>query len=303
MPEPRKIHIGYALDENLVAMLVNSINSIHVNSTQSQPVFHVITEKPSTIERITRSVEQHIRTADRPQIEYTVMSDQHMAQFSDYDRRDREARKDINPIHYCQLLFDQYFQVDRLIYLEADQLALRDITDLYDTEMQDKGIAAVPHHHSFRPPLIAKHLGDTLANYFNAGVTLIDYAHWRAHGVLDHVNQVLMANKQASEPMFEFYTQGVLNIVFVNDFCPISSQYNFIISHNYRDGDFYEDGVYHKGTENIEATKKRMLAECAILHFNGRCLFSDKKRLKPLKKIYRKYDLTGVMPRRWFGLR
>lgn len=81
-------------------------------------------------------------------------------------------------------LFPQY---DKIIYLDCDLVVLGDISELYNTELYDNILGAVPDHFvactkQFRC-YAESAVGVDPETYFNAGVLLISLEQFRKHGI------------------------------------------------------------------------------------------------------------------------
>lgn len=76
------------------------------------------------------------------------------------------------------------------------------------------------------PNIIRKYVGKDCA-YYNCGVTLLDLNFWRKDNILDQCKSTLVENFNAFEPMYEYYIQGILNLVFLNRFGRIENKYNY----------------------------------------------------------------------------
>ena len=129
--------------------------------------------------------------------------------------------------------------INKILYLEPDQIVLNDLKSLFDTDMTDYGIAACPkkiinynnHIHKFG---IVNYKDIKYTNqifYFNAGVTLLNFEYWNNNGLYDRFIEILTENKNSSKPLYYYYTQGVLNILFFNNYKQIDYKYNVTLSY------------------------------------------------------------------------
>jgi lipopolysaccharide biosynthesis glycosyltransferase len=100
---------------------------------------------------------------------------------------------------------------ERIIYLDSDLVAVRNIRELWRTDMRGCAIAAV-----YDAWIDAVAFGQqwqldaSPGDYFNAGVLLIDLARIRAEGLFDEARDFLIANK----PALSFMDQDALNHTF-----------------------------------------------------------------------------------------
>ena len=103
--------------------------------------------------------------------------------------------------------------VSRIIYLDADVLVYRDIKELWDMDLHEYCLAAVPDYPTVngmgKPYPVAK--GDVLPScYFNSGVLYMNLERIRMQGSMyENVMKYLIANPKASLP-----DQDALNVIY-----------------------------------------------------------------------------------------
>lgn len=103
--------------------------------------------------------------------------------------------------------------VSRIIYLDADVLVYRDIKELWDMDLREYCLAAVPDHPTVngmgKPYPVAN--GNVLpSNYFNSGVLYMNLERIRKQGSMyEKVMTYLLANPKASLP-----DQDALNVIY-----------------------------------------------------------------------------------------
>jgi lipopolysaccharide biosynthesis glycosyltransferase len=111
---------------------------------------------------------------------------------------------------YRVFLPDLVPDVDRALYLDADVIALQDLTPLWRTELGDNLIGAVSNVHQWdhldRPASIG--LPDDL-QYFNAGVLLLDLAAMRRERTTDELRRFVIENAER----LDWRDQDALNLV------------------------------------------------------------------------------------------
>lgn len=197
------MNIGFALDINLVLPLINTLYSILFNN-KNNIIFYLIVDDDNTKNMILNNL--HLLSNF---LNYTtnikIMKDSDKEFFSKYDRRNSELRKDIHTIHYCQLLFGEYFDdLHKLLYLEADQIINGNISELYETHnIAEKGICAVPELPI--PKFISEYIGkETNFEYFNCGVTLLNLNYWKNNDILNKCKEILIKNFQSEMPIYEY---------------------------------------------------------------------------------------------------
>lgn len=288
------INIGFALDINYVDILINCIYSITENNKGNNIEYYIIVDSLETKNAITTKIK--IIKLDL-NINYKIFEEEDKLFYENNTRKIGEQRQDINVIHYGQILFNKYFNIQKILYLEADQLILGDLKELYSLDISESGIAANPamynnYHVYIKNNSIMKFEGiDYNDNifYFNAGVTLIDFNYFEKHNILEQFNKIVIQNKNATENLYLFYTQGILNILFYNKYTHIDKKYNYVLS---------------EASYDVDIQFKDMI----ILHYNGGRIFNtfiwhyqDKEYLSKMnniqtisKNMYKPYDIMHV---------
>lgn len=109
---------------------------------------------------------------------------------------------------------------ERILYLDCDLVVQEDIKPLWDFDLGDKVIAAAPN------PFFVRH-GDldlpSDADYFNAGVLLINLRRWReANGTARLIRFI-----EAHHAHLYAHDQDALNAVFLGEFAELAPQWNF----------------------------------------------------------------------------
>jgi lipopolysaccharide biosynthesis glycosyltransferase len=138
------------------------------------------------------------------------------------------------PIMYARLLAPALLADDcpRVLYLDADMIALRPLEELWATELgtrlcacaQDLAVPTVASGNAIRDHA---RLGlDPGAPYFNAGVMLIDSAKWRAAGIGERALAYLAEHVTA----VNLFDQEALNVAIAGRWLRTSFAWNLIAS-------------------------------------------------------------------------
>lgn len=130
---------------------------------------------------------------------------------------------DLSIATYYRLLLPSLLDesIDRILYLDCDVIVLKDISELFQVNLDGFGVAAVkdscPYSNSHR-----MFIGLGLdSNYFCAGVLLINMKYWREHNSSEVMFDFL--DKHSEELYFE--DQDVLNYAFRNHWFQLSNKY------------------------------------------------------------------------------
>ncbi len=137
------------------------------------------------------------------------------------------------------LLFDLLPDVDRLVYMDVDMVLLGDIAEVFDVEMGNHPIAAVPDFIMTRVlctsvitedpkvPDLGRYLHDQLGlsdaqinSYFNAGLMVLNLAKMD----VPKVGKRLLA--MVDETAYFFRDQDILNVFFKDSYLRLPAKYN-----------------------------------------------------------------------------
>lgn len=117
--------------------------------------------------------------------------------------------------------------VNKVIYLDVDLLVLKDIVELWQFDLKEKPLAAVPDYGIMASKRLMqqKHkvIGLPLnSDYFNSGVVIMDLKQWREY---KYAEQVI---KLAAEGNLPHHDQDALNKVFMEKWIPLPLKWNVI---------------------------------------------------------------------------
>lgn len=154
---------------------------------------------------------------------------------------------------YARLLIQSMApELDKALYLDSDLVAERDITALWNTQMENKMFAAVPENQKLSFIIQAKNrLGLAPKNsYFNAGVMLLNLKKMRSERLLERVCEYMRNNADK----IVFHDQDILNAVCKGDFISLPRHWNFM-----PDPQNYNDIEY----------RQSLIEEPAVIHYAG----------------------------------
>ncbi|CAK08928.1 MULTISPECIES: glycosyltransferase family 8 protein [Rhizobium] len=116
--------------------------------------------------------------------------------------------------------------VERLLYLDADVLAVAPVDDLFAMDLQDKALAAIddyvmafPEKAGARQRKIGMREG---GRYFNAGVLLFDWSACRSRGLFARTREIF----EERSHLFENNDQDALNVTFDGDWLVLDPRWN-----------------------------------------------------------------------------
>lgn len=146
--------------------------------------------------------------------------------------------------------------IDKALYIDTDMVVCGDIAEIYNRQLNGKGIGAVAYMDEDCNPKLYKKYKEKLNiqtkhRYFNAGLLLIDCKYWRKH----NTSKQLMEKTTELKDIIEMPDQDVLNIVFESDYKELEPQYNLVVDTTSRYQNFDQYITDIKG--------------CYILHYTG----------------------------------
>lgn len=158
---------------------------------------------------------------------------------------------------------------DKLLYLDSDLVVDGNISELWETNIEDYAVAAV-REDSLQAN--EERLGiPKYHKYFNAGVLLMNSKMLREGNYEDIIMDYLYKNKE----ILLFSDQDALNAILYNKWYEISEKWNY---HNY-----FVD-ARHSNLEEIKLDKP------VIIHYTGPIKPWDKEKGSVLKNIYLRYE-------------
>lgn len=114
-------------------------------------------------------------------------------------------------------------EYERILYIDGDVLVRKDITDIFETDIDGYYAAAVA---DFAGMFAYKfHTRLKLPRYFNTGVLLLNAKRLRA----EHMDEKLFACK-AAHPEYQCMDQDVFNVVFKNEVKFLPHKYNVMMA-------------------------------------------------------------------------
>jgi lipopolysaccharide biosynthesis glycosyltransferase len=154
---------------------------------------------------------------------------------------------------YIRLWIGEIFsKYERALYLDPDLIVLGGLKELWEVNLGNAVLGAVPIPASDRPELLGLPPGTP---YFNSGVILFDLDRWRAKKCKERCLEHIKAHP---EKLFD-PDQDVLNLCLVDEWLPLSYKWNVISPFYYLS--------YDMKMASVEIEKVRR--DARIIHFNG----------------------------------
>lgn len=219
MPSTAVLSIACAINHSYVLPLAVMLESLkqHLSSSLRPELYLIHAGIPqSSLDVISSIVETHS----------IVLTE---AQLSAAPQSPRFPREASAPLLLPELL---PAALDRVLFLDADILVLKDLAELWETPLDQHVLAAVqdaavPRCSAPRGVKGWQTLGIPAdAHYFNCGVLLIHLGRWREREVTRRAVQYLETTR---EPI-DFLHQEALNAILWNDWKALDSQWNLLAS-------------------------------------------------------------------------
>lgn len=220
--ETNNITVVTVCDDHFSVMLAALIKSIETNHKQPEIVeIYIVEDKISA-----NNKEKIIHTAQHSK---TILHWLKMTDIVNLSLLPLDTSS--FPLNVYVRLFIPHFLPDscsKAIYLDVDMIVLRDLSDLWNTDMKGCAIAGVPDR--------AGTIGTSWAGiknfaelglpaetiYYNSGLLLFDLEKWRRSTFTAQILECIEKNKQFAN----FPDQYGLNVVFANRWHQLDSKWN-----------------------------------------------------------------------------
>jgi lipopolysaccharide biosynthesis glycosyltransferase len=248
------VHLAIAFDEGYVTPVYVFLASLFANNPAATLTVHAIATGVSDKEK---EGLQHFARKHRAEVIFYTVGPELTANFPLPDRPGAY----ITLATYFRLFFPQLLDqaIPRLIYIDVDTLIVGDLTALYNHPLDGKVIAAIPEAEMEPRPDIEF---PNLADYFNAGVLLMDLPQWRAQDITKQALDVIATYGER----LRYHDQDALNLVFRGNWQRADARFNLMKAYIPHDlprrafGDYLRDKVvihyngalkpWHRACEN-----------------------------------------------------
>lgn len=212
-----EIHIVLASDQNYVTPLIVTITSILENNiSNSFFYFHIIN---NNIEKNSLSEVQKLQNKYKCKILFYTFDINKIKDYSFYGHLTNTA--------YLRLFVHEILpdNIKKLLYIDCDIVCLKDISILYNENINDFPLGAVTDVKS--KDLIRLKEFSAIKKYFNSGVMLINFPIWKKCINTNVINKIV--RKQNN--IILDADQEILNKLFINNWKELPSIFNFDSKH------------------------------------------------------------------------
>ena len=279
------INVVMATDEKFVQHCAVAITSLLINHNAREAVtFYILCDDISKIRK--NSLQKNIKKFNAELVFLEINKDK----LIDLPMPDLKELKHISIATYYRLFMVDLLplSVERIIYLDCDVIVRRDISDLWEIDLNDKILGAVFQLVNRTVTDIIR-LGYPVRNgYFNAGILLINLKAWRNELITEKVFNFIFQNSNK----IKYHDQDVLNAILNESVMQISPSYNllpdFIPLINFPHKDIL-NGVVVNDYDEYNRELPIIVKDPHIIHFASHPKPWDGLCVSPFKNEYYKY--------------
>jgi lipopolysaccharide biosynthesis glycosyltransferase len=208
------IHLAIAFDQNYLTPFYALITSVFENNKGNRIVIHCIATGLSDDQL--NQIKQYVHSK-KSEICFYSIDEQAASKFV-------LVSKWTSAVYY-RLYFPLLIssEVKKLLYLDTDILVLKDLSQLFRTDLEQYPVAAVYDNYVKMAPQLGIHEEGA---YFNSGVLLIDIRQWKEQQISEKAFQFLNDYPEK----IKFVDQDALNAVLINNWKSLNSCYNTMYS-------------------------------------------------------------------------
>jgi lipopolysaccharide biosynthesis glycosyltransferase len=289
------IVIVCAADDNYAMPLAVTVRSALVNLKSQRKILLFIIDggiKNNNKQKILKSL-----NSENCEIQFIQKPDSwlELIEFNNLEKNQSQIHS-ISPSFatYYRLMIAELLpkEFDKAIYLDCDLVVNGDLEELWETDLIENHILAVPDliiQNVLSPTELPnyKDIGISQAKYFNAGVLVINLKKWRDDKIAIQSMEYLNYNKE----YIRFHDQDVLNALFVDKWGELDPRWNTIsyikdVYPLWENSPFSEE-VYHT-----------LIHEPYIIHYLTRLKPWNSRHVKLAEYFFHYVDMTA-----WTGWR
>lgn len=204
-------HILLCGDKNYIKYVGITLTSIVMNFPDGKLNFHIFVDDINEID-----LEKLQQTADKYKININI----YFINLNIIDKfsTDMAGNAHISVAAYFRFIAFGALQdiCDKILYLDSDILVKGDIRSFWDTDLENKIAIVIEDAHG-KEQVNRVHV----KRYFNSGVMFVNINKWNENSYSE------LCIRKATETVWRFLDQDVLNIVLDNKFVCLPNKYNF----------------------------------------------------------------------------
>lgn len=262
--------IVVSTDNNYVMPLCIMLESLIANNS-SEIIVHIIIDE-SVTDNSKHQIEKVIKKSPLSQVFFYLVREDLMDSYPGIGRFSRYISK----ASYYRLFVAELLPsaVDKVLYLDCDVIIRHPIQELWNTQIDDVAIGAVPDMFDGHISIFNRLMYPYQYGYFNAGVLLINLKYWREHDLSERFVSFI---KNYSYRI-QAHDQDVLNATLY------AEKKRLPLTYNFQAGFLFESKYlsidYQKYCDELEST----IENPVVIHFTD----SPKPWEKGCKNPYQK---------------
>ena len=269
--EQTVIHLAMAFDQNYLTPFYALLTSVFSHHRRGQVHIHVIAPYVTPDEK--DQLITYVRNANAS-ISFYAIDEAFVKKFV-------VINKWTSAVYY-RLFFPLLVPqgIERLLYLDSDIIVINNLSELYQTDLENFPLGAVYDIYVKNQPLLNIH---EEGEYFNSGVLLMDISKWREQKISERAINYLT---EFSERIL-YVDQCALNAILYNNWKKLPERFNLIYS-------FVPEGLSKKAI-------KQFLTDKVVIHYTLQRPWSMlcKNRLDYLYHYYLKLSPVGKNSKRY----
>lgn len=267
-----KVNLAYMVDSKYLPYAMVSLDSAITNKKTSTQYNVYFIAKDFTKEDITK-----LKQMEKKDVKIIIYPTEEKN--LDYPRLGRFSSFKIS----LQKIFlaEYLLEIKKVLYLDADTLVQKDLSELFATDISKEYVGAVKDGLMYQYPEHIEEIGLKDRDfYFNSGVMLLNLDKIRKENIIRKAIIYFNTHNEI------FGDQDVLNVVFGQKIKPLSYRYNC-------NSTFFEEKdakfLSNFWNETVPENDKDVYDGAAILHFAGHKPWSDWFNNQYLKTLWHKY--------------
>ncbi len=249
--------------------------SVCYNNQESEITFHIIVDA-SVTENDKHDLSSVLKQYPQNRIQFYMVDSQKLSVLPSMG----VYRTDLTLATYYRLWLSELLPdtLNKVLYLDGDVIVRRSLLPLWDIDLTDYAVAAVPDKTESWGEKYDRLGYSAELGYFNAGVMMINLDYWRRGHVIDNFVNMLMNRPQA----IVCYDQDVLN------YCFREKKLHLPIKYNMQDGYLYIVPGYDYQKYEAEVLEARK--DPVIVHYtNGKPWYTYNRHQHPWRSLFFKY--------------
>lgn len=269
MDKPAPIHVACAIDESFTFPLSVTIVSLLENNKDLRVKIHLFSCELSDV--YVQKYNELITCRYHQEFEFYRLCPNDFA--------DLIKTESTSPAYYYRILIPQTIRtnVDRFLYLDADTMVVKNIKDLFGTQLGNAYFGAVTDTVALSDTINTKHKIPKNYLYFNSGVMLIDRKKWIEADASHKVANYLIHHKE----LCDYKDQDGFNAVMYENRFTLSPKWNQLIGIHFIHPTLLNK-IYSEDTNEA-------LYNAHIVHFNGREKPWHYASAHPYRKLFLQY--------------